>query len=83
MELGFKKLKSNGTKAKRPLQHIQKPHRAKKKTFFFMVFHGVFAWIVSKIKRGRIFPEMEWGMDFNGNQMRIAIIIIEIITSLD
>ena len=55
----------------------------RKKNIFFMVFHGVFAWIVSKIKRGSIFPEMEWGMDFNGNQMRIAIIIIEIITSLD
>ena len=29
-----------------------------------MVFHGGFAWIVSEINRGRIFPEMEWGKEF-------------------
>ena len=41
MELGFIIFKSNDTKAKRPLQHIQKPHKAKKKAFFF--FNG-FPW---------------------------------------
>ena len=29
-----------------------------------MVFHGGFAWIVSEINQGRIFPEMEWGKEF-------------------
>ena len=59
-------------------------HTEQRKKHFFLWFSmGFVAWIVSKIKRGSIFPEMEWGMDFNGNQMRIAIIIIEIITSLD
>ena len=41
VELGFIKFKSNGTKAKTPLQHIQKPHGAKKKTFFLWFSMGV------------------------------------------
>ena len=36
------------------------------------IFVGGFAWIFSEIKRGWIFPEIEWGMDFLGNQMGVA-----------
>ena len=54
MDLGFVKFKSNGTKAKRPLEQIQKAQGAKKKKknfFFFFVFVGGFAWIFSQIKQ--------------------------------
>ena len=44
MDLGFVKFKSNGTKAKRPLEQIQKTQEAKKKkqSFWFSwgVLHG-------------------------------------------
>ena len=63
----FVKFKSNGTKAKRPLEQIQKTQGAKKKKTIILVFLGGFAWIFSEIKRGRIFPEIKWGMDFLGN----------------
>ena len=43
----------------------------------------VFAWIFSEIKRGWIFPEIEWGMDFLGNQTGVAKKKIIIITWLD
>ena len=56
------KFKSNGTKAKRPLEQIQKTLGAKKEAIFF-VFLGGFAWI---------FSEIEWGMDFLGNQTGVA-----------
>ena len=56
------------TKAKRPLEQIQKTQEAKKKKAIFLVFLGGFAWIFSEIKRGWTFPENEWGMDFLGNQ---------------
>ena len=80
MDLGFVKFKSNGTTAKRPLKQIQKTQGAKEKQFFF-VFFGSFEWIFSEIKRGWIFPEIEWGMDFLGNQTGLQKIII--ITWLD
>ena len=51
VDLGFKKFKSNGTKAKRPLEQIQKTQGAKKKAIF-LVFLGGFAWIFSEIKGG-------------------------------
>ena len=41
VDLGFVKFKSNGTKAKRPLKHIQKTRGEKKKRQFFLVFRGV------------------------------------------
>ena len=62
MDLGFVKFKSNGTKAKRPLDRSRK-HGAKKKNIFLFVFLGGFAWT---------FPESKWGMDFLGNQTGIA-----------
>ena len=68
VDLGFVKFKSNGTKAKRLLEQIHKTQWGKKKQFFF-VFLGGFARIFSEIKRGWIFPEIKWGMDFLGNQM--------------
>ena len=43
MDLGFVKFKSNGTKAKRPLEQIQKTQGTKKKQFFLFslgVLHG-------------------------------------------
>ena len=40
VDLGFVKFKSNGTKAKRPLEQIQKIQGAKKKTETFLVFLG-------------------------------------------
>ena len=52
MDLGFVKFKSNGTKANRPLEQIQKTQGAKKLKAFFFVFLGSFAWIFSEIKRG-------------------------------
>ena len=44
----FVKFKSNGTKAKRPLEQIQKTQGAKKN----FGFPWGFAWIFSEIKRG-------------------------------
>ena len=35
MDLGFVKFKSNGTKAKGPLEQLQKAQRAKKQKHFF------------------------------------------------
>ena len=63
VDLGFVKFKSNGTKAKRPLEQIQKTQGEKKKRAIFLVFLGGF-----EIKRGWIFPEIKWGMDFLRNQ---------------
>ena len=43
VNLGFVKLKSNGIKANRTLEHIQKTQRATKiKAFFFFGFHWEF-----------------------------------------
>ena len=80
VDLGFVKFKSNGTTAKRPLKQIQKTQGAKEKQFFWFSLGG-FEWIFSEIKRGWIFPEIEWGMDFLGNQTGVAKKII--ITWLD
>ena len=63
VDLGFVKFKSNGTTAKRPLEQIQKTQGEKKKRAIFLVFLGGF-----EIKRGWIFPEIKWGMDFLRNQ---------------
>ena len=41
MDLGLVKFKSNGTKAKRPLEQIQKTQGAKKSIFFFLFSLGV------------------------------------------
>ena len=41
VDLGFVKFKSNGTKAKRPLEQIQKAQGAKKKSIFFCFLWGV------------------------------------------
>ena len=45
---------------------------SKKKKQFFFVFLGGFAWIFSEIKQGWISPEIEWVMDFLGNQTGVA-----------
>ena len=81
----FVKFKSNGTIAKRPLKRIQKTQEntGSKRKSIFLVFLGVFAWIYSEIKRGWIFPEIEWMMDFLGNQTGVAKKKIIIITWLD
>ena len=62
MELGFVKFKSIGIKAKRPLEQIRKTQGAKK-IAILLVFLGGFE---------RIFSEIKWGMDFLGNQTRVA-----------
>ena len=51
MDLGSVKFKSNGIKAKRPLEQIQKTQGTKKKGIFFFCFPWGFAWIFSEIKR--------------------------------
>ena len=43
-----------------------------KRKAIFLVFLGGFAWIFSEIKRGWIFPKIEWGVDFIGNQRGVA-----------
>ena len=48
MDLGFVKFKSNGTKAKRPVEHLQKAQGAKKQRHFFFFFIGGFAFLKFK-----------------------------------
>ena len=71
VELGFVKFKSIGIKAKRPLEQIRKTQGAKK-IAILLVFLWGFERIFSEIKRGWIFPEIKWGMDFLGNQTGVA-----------
>ena len=60
MDLGFVKFTSNGTKAKRPLEQIQKAHGAKKKKTNFFGFHWEFC---------MDFLGNQTRMNFPGNRM--------------
>ena len=63
------KFKSNGTKAKRPLEQIQKA-RAKKKAFFFCLFWlGLFMDFLGNQRRMN-FPEMRMGDGFSWESNR-------------
>ena len=65
MDLGFVKFKSNGTKAIRTLEQIQKTQGATKIIAFFFVFLGSFAWISLGNQTRMNFPGNRMGDGFS------------------
>ena len=64
------KFKSNGTKAKRPLEQIQKTQGAKKSNFFCFPWGFCMDFLGNQTRMN--FPEIKWGMDFLRNQTGVA-----------
>ena len=83
MDLGFVKFKSNGTKANRILEQIQKTQGVKKiKAFFFLFSLGVLHGFSRKSNEnefsrisngGWIFLGRKWGLKrYNNNMIRLV-----------
>ena len=66
MDLGFVKFKSNGTKAKRPLEQIQKARSKKKRHFFCLFLLGVLHGFSRKSKEDEFSQKANGGWIFLG-----------------
>ena len=66
VDLGFRKFKSNGTKAKRPLEQIQKTQGAKKKKQYFWFSLGVLRGFSRKSKEDESSRKSNGGWIFLG-----------------